>query len=236
VRLLAIIPCFNEEAHVARVVREVLAARPGIEALVVDDGSSDRTGALAAAAGATVVTLPYNTGIGTAVQTGYRYAKANDFDVAVQIDGDGQHDPAQLEALLAPLVAGESDLAVGSRFLRNEGFVSTPLRRVGIRSFSLVLSAMVGARLSDPTSGFRAANRRVISLFASLYPEDYPEVESLYLAHRVGLRIREVPTVMRPRSAGQSTITPLRSVYYMVKVMFVLFIWLLRKKPTVEVP
>lgn len=234
-RLLAIVPCYNEAATVADVVRGVKAAHPDADVLVVDDGSTDETAENAAGVGAAVLELPYNMGIGAAMQSGYLFALEGGYDVAVQVDGDGQHDPEELHKILAPVLAGEADMVVGSRFIGGEGFKSTPMRRLGIALFSGVLSLLTGDPVSDPTSGFRAAGKKAIRLFAGEYPEDYPEVESLFLAHLAGLRLREIPVVMKPRGGGRSSITPVRSVYYMVKVMMVLFIWLVRKKPAAEV-
>ncbi|MBI5191211.1 MAG: glycosyltransferase family 2 protein [Nitrospirae bacterium] len=233
-KLLAIVPCYNEEASVGSVARAVKAAYPDADVLVIDDGSADRTAEAARAAGAKVVTLPYNMGIGAAMQTGYRYARAGGYDVAVQVDGDGQHDPEEMGKLLEIVLGGKADIVVGSRFIEGAGFRSTPMRRLGIGLFSSVLTRLTGERLTDPTSGFRAAGRRVIRLFADEYPEDYPEVESLFLAHLAGLKVAETPVLMRPRAGGRSSITPVRSAYYMIKVMMVIFIWLVRKKPVLE--
>jgi len=230
-KLLAIVPCFNEEATVSGVVREIKSARPDADVLVVNDGSVDNSAGSAASAGAAVVNLSYNMGIGAAMQTGYKYALRHGYDVAVQVDGDGQHNPSELLKILAPVLSGDSDVVVGSRFIDGEGFKSTPMRRLGIGMFSRVLSVLTGEPVSDPTSGFRAAGRKAIMLFADEYPEDYPEVESLFLAHLAGLKLREVPVLMRPRGGGRSSITPVRSAYYMVKVMMVLFLWIVRKRP-----
>ena len=233
-RILTIVPCYNEEASVGGVVSAIKAACPEADVLVINDGSSDGSAEIAARAGARVVTLPYNMGIGAAMQAGYRYALANGYDIAAQVDGDGQHDPTELVKIFAPVTEGLADIAVGSRFLAGDGFKSTPMRRLGISLFSRVLSSLTGERLTDPTSGFRAANKRIIRLFAEEYPEDYPEVESLFLAHLAGLRIAERPVLMKARTGGRSSITPVRSAYYMIKVMMVLFIWIVRKRPAME--
>jgi glycosyltransferase involved in cell wall biosynthesis len=230
-KLLAIVPCYNEEATVSAVVREIKSARPDADVLVVNDGSKDGSAIAAESAGAFVVNLPYNMGIGAAMQTGYKYALRGGYDIAVQVDGDGQHDPAELGKILTPVQNGEADVVVGSRFMDGEGFKSTPMRRLGIGMFSKVLSVLTGEPVSDPTSGFRAAGRKAVGLFAGEYPEDYPEVESLFLAHLAGLKLRETPVLMRPRGGGRSSITPVRSAYYMVKVMMVLFLWIVRKRP-----
>ena len=236
-KLLAIIPAYNEEATVGQVVAEIRSAMPDADVVVINDGSVDSTASVAAASGAVVVNLPFNMGIGAAVQAGYRYAEQGDYDIAVQVDGDGQHNPFEIAAITRPVIAGEAEIVVGSRFLGRSdsaGFKSTRMRRIGISLFARVLSVMTGHTLTDPTSGFRACGRKTIRLFAQEYPDDYPEVESLLLAHLAGFRISEEPVKMRARGGGHSSITPIKSVYYMIKVMMVLFIWLVRKKPELE--
>jgi len=228
-RRLAIVPAFNEEANVGRVIDELRAFDPGMEVVVVDDGSLDGTVSVAARHGAHVVRLPFNLGIGGAVQTGYQYAFEQDFDLAVQVDGDGQHDPAELPRILEPLLAGEADMVVGSRFSGEGAFRSTAVRRVGIHLFARIVSAVVGQRVTDTTSGFRAVNRRGIALFAADYPHDYPEVEATVMCHRHRLRLREVPVTMRERGGGRSSITGPRSVYYMTKVLLAIFVGLFRR-------
>ena len=231
-RRIAIVPAHNEEACIADVVREVRAFDPGLEVVVVDDGSHDRTGPLARAAGAHVVRLPFNLGIGGAVQTGFRYALENDFEVAVRLDGDGQHDPRELEKLLQPLLAGEADIVIGSRFAGVGGYRAPVARSLGIRLFARLVSALVGSRVTDTTSGFQALNRRAITLFAGDYPHDYPEVEAMVMVFRHRLRLAEIPVAMRERVAGTSSITALGSVYYMAKVLLALFVGLFRRNVT----
>ena len=229
---LAVIPAFNEEDSIAGVIAEIRAADPGFEAVVVDDGSKDRTADVAEAAGAHVVRHPYNLGIGGAVQTGLQYARDHDFDVAVQVDGDAQHDPAEIPKILAPIVEGKADVVVGSRFL-GEGEYEPPVTRlVGIRLLARIVSLLVRQRVTDTTSGFRASNRRAISLFAADYPHDYPEVEAMVLLFRHRLKLVEVPVHMRLRGAGASSITFWRSAYYMLKVLLALFVGLFRRYPT----
>jgi hypothetical protein len=164
-RTLAIVPAYNEEGSLGQVLEEIHAADPDIEVIVVDDGSTDRTSAVASAAGARVATLPYNIGIGGAVQTGYQYALEHGFEVAIQVDGDGQHDPSEMERVLEPILEGRADLVVGTRFVAGGGYRGTRVRRVGIRIFAAVVSLMVGQRVSDTTSGFRAVNGRALRLF-----------------------------------------------------------------------
>ena len=226
---IAIVPALNEEETVGRVIGELQAFDPGFDIVVVDDGSADRTAGIAADRGAHVLRLPFNLGIGGAVQTGYRFAFERGYDLAVQVDGDGQHDPAQLPAILAPVLANEADLCVGSRFAGPGGYQSSFTRRLGIKLFASVVSAVIHQKVTDTTSGFRAANRRAIALFAADYPHDYPEVETTVMCVKHKLRLREVPVEMRERSGGSSSITPVRSVYYMAKVLLAIFVGLFRR-------
>jgi glycosyltransferase involved in cell wall biosynthesis len=226
---IAIVPALNEEETVGRVIGEIGAFDPGFDIVVVDDGSTDRTAGVAADRGAHVLRLPFNLGIGGAVQTGYRFAFEHGYDIAVQIDGDGQHDPQQLPAILAPVLSGEADLCVGSRFVGEGAYRSSFARRVGIRIFARVVSAVVRQKVTDTTSGFRAVNRKGIALFAVDYPHDYPEVEATVMCVRHKLRLREVPVTMRERGGGASSITALRSVYYMTKVLLAIFVGLFRR-------
>lgn len=229
-KTLIIVPAFNEEASITGVIEDLRSHFPEGDVLVVDDGSRDRTADTARAAGVKVVRLPFNLGIGGAVQTGYRYARKNDYDVAVQFDGDGQHLASEIRSIVDPLASGRADIVVGSRFLDRGDYQPSVARKIGIWIFSQVLSTIIGMPLTDTTSGFRAANRRAIEYFSGDYPEDYPEVESLVLLHRMGMRIEEAAVRMRDRTGGRSSITPVRSAYYMVKVLLAVFIDLLKKK------
>lgn len=232
VRRVAIVPAYNEQGSVAGVVREIRAVDPGMEVVVVDDGSSDLTAPLARRAGAVVLQLPYNLGIGGAMQAGYQYALEHGFDVAIQVDGDGQHDPAEIPRLIDHLLEGRADMVVGSRFLDDNDYRATFGRMLGIRLFARVVSAIVRQRVTDTTSGFRAVNRHGIALFARDYPNDYPEVETTVLVFRHRLRRIEIPVRMRERSAGRSSITALASVYYVLKVTLALLVDLFRSQRT----
>ena len=236
-RTVAVVPAFDEEEAIAGVVHDVRAFDPELDVVVVDDGSRDRTADAAAAAGAVVVRLPFNLGIGAAVQTGFRYALERDYDVAVRLDGDGQHDAAELPKLLAPLERDEADVVTGSRFHGDDGSYRPPLgRRLGITWFAKLVSMLARQRVTDTTSGFQALNRPAIALFARDYPSDYPEVEATVLLLKHRLRLVEVQVEMRERETGSSSITFLSSLYYAIKVTLALFVGMARRSavPTEE--
>src|SRR4051812_29162674 len=227
---IAIVPAYNEERNIARVIAELRDFDPELDVVVISDGSADRTAEVAAENGARVLRLPYNLGIGGAVQTGFQYAWENGYGLAVRCDGDGQHIPAELPKVLAPVLAGDADIAVGSRFTAEEGYRSSASRRIGIRLLALVVSAIARQRVTDTTSGFQALNRRALELFAADYPHDYPEVEGMVMTIKHRLRLVEVPVRMREREHGRSSITALRSIYYMAKVLVALFVGLFRRR------
>jgi glycosyltransferase involved in cell wall biosynthesis len=238
-RHLAIVPAYNEVGAIAAVIAEIQAAAPTFDVLVIDDGSTDATAELAERAGARVVRLPFNLGIGGAVQCGYIYARDHGYQVAVQVDGDGQHDPRDIPRLLATLEADHAThLVTGSRFLADpatiNGHRSTALRRVGIAVFSRVVSLITRQRLTDPTSGFRMTDRVGIELFAADYPSDYPEVEAIVLAHTYKLRTHELAVRMRARSSGTSRISTSASIYYLIKVLLAVCVSALRAQPPLE--
>jgi glycosyltransferase involved in cell wall biosynthesis len=231
-RCIAVVPALNEEKNIGRVLDELRAFDPTLEVVVVSDGSVDATGDVAAAHGAHVIRLPFNLGIGGAVQTGFRYAWESGFDLVVRCDGDGQHDPFELPKVLAPVLAGDADIAVGSRFTGAAGYRSSATRRVGIRILAAVVSVIARQRVTDTTSGFQAMNRKALGLFAADYPHDYPEVESIVMTVKHRLRLLEVPVAMREREHGTSSITAIRSVYYMAKVLLAVFVGLFRRSVT----
>lgn len=228
---LAIVPAYNEAASIAHVVAALHEHAPDFDVLVIDDGSLDDTAREAEDAGAFVVIHPINLGIGGAVQSGYQFALSNNYELAVQVDGDGQHPPAELKKLVARIDSEPAvDMVTGSRFLGEGDYPQTFARRSGIVIFSFILSLITHQKVTDPTSGFRLTNRRAIGLFAHDYPHDYPEVEAILMMHRHQLKTVEVPVRMDLREGGQSSITPLHSGYYMLKVMLAVFIGLFRSR------
>ena len=230
-RVIAVVPAHNEEAAIGAVVDEIRAYDPSFDVVVIDDGSADDTAAIAAAHGAAVVRLPFNLGIGGAVQTGFKYALENGYRIAVRLDGDGQHDPSELGKLLEPIRSGEADIVTGSRFVGGgNGDYRPPVsRRLGIRWFAKIVSLLTRQKVTDTTSGFQALNERGIELFAGDYPSDYPEVEAIVLVFKHRLRLAERPVSMREREHGESSITFVRSVYYMLKVTLALVVAMVRK-------
>lgn len=226
---LIIIPAYNEEANLPGLLEE-LRYCDGYDIAVIDDGSTDSTSSMAKAAGnAKIIVLPFNSGIGGAMQTGFLYALYHGYDIAVQIDGDGQHDPAFLQQITAPLEEGRADMVIGSRFVEKEGFQSSCLRRLGISLLSLLIKLTSGSVIKDTTSGFRAVNAAIIKIFAKEYPRDYPEPETNARLLRLGMRIIEVPVQMRKRKSGTSSISAPGSLWYMLKVSASIIIDYMRK-------
>jgi glycosyltransferase involved in cell wall biosynthesis len=221
---LIIIPAYNEAENLPAVLADLHRFCPEAIPLIVNDCSTDDTPSILSGLGVDYLSLPVNLGIGGGVQTGYRYALANGYDVAVQFDGDGQHMAEYIHALLEPLEEGRADFVVGSRFLEKEGFQSSAMRRIGIRFLSRLIYRLCGLRVLDVTSGMRAVNREMIAFFAEHYAQDYPEPEAILSAGLQGARILEAPVRMRERQGGKSTINPLRSAYYMVKVTLALLL------------
>jgi glycosyltransferase involved in cell wall biosynthesis len=235
-RKLAVIPAYNEAASVGDVVRKVHSHVPEYDVLVVDDGSTDATGKIAEEAGAHVLRLPFNLGIGGAVQSGFRYALENGYDYMVQVDGDGQHDAGEIRKLEQAMREKRVDMVCGSRFLTEDYRYPAPVsRRTGIHLFAFLLSRLVEQHVSDPTSGFRLYNRRGIAVFARDYPHDYPEVEAVLMVHWHRLAMCEVPVRMYARNGGVSSINGSgKSAYYMVKVLLAILVGLARERRVVE--
>jgi glycosyltransferase involved in cell wall biosynthesis len=227
-KTLIIIPALNEEESIAKVLGKIHEHVAWADVAVVNDGSTDNTAQIAAACGAYVLNMPYNVGIGAAVQTGFLYAAQHGYEVAVQNDGDGQHNPAEIPLLVDSLLKSGADLVVGSRYIEDRGYITPWPRRVGIIILARIIALILRQPVTDPTSGFRASNRRVIEYCARSYPYDYPEPEAVVLLHRAGFVLREIPVTMNPRYGGQSSITPLKSGYYMIKVILAILIGLLR--------
>ena len=228
-KILVIVPAYQEECCIQGVIEDLRGNFPQGDILVVNDGSRDMTSEIAKALGVNVIDLPYNVGIGGAMQTGFLYALREGYDAALQFDGDGQHHADQIDKILKPWLSNSADLVVGSRFLSDAGFTSSVQRRIGSKILSFVVSLIAGQRITDTTSGFRVYGRNTLEFFSEYYPEDYPEVEAFVLAHKKGLRIVEVPSEIGPRTGGKSSITFTQAIYYMVKVMLAIFVDLLKK-------
>lgn len=234
-KILVIVPAYNESGNIGKAVEEIRSGGVAVDILVVNDGSADDTAAQAARTGAFCITLPYNLGIGGAVQTGFLFALKKGYDIAIQMDGDGQHNVAYLPKLLEPILKGEADVSIGTRFREPfVGYRSSLIRRMGIHFFAYLITFLIRIEITDPTSGFRAFNRRAIKVFAHEYPHDYPEPEAIVVADRRGLKVGEVPVEMRKRAHGISSIRYLRTLYYMIKVTFAILINMLRQKRTVD--
>ena len=229
---LAVVPAYNEASTLPRVLGLLREKAPHFDVVVVDDGSTDETAAIAERNGVRLLRLPFNLGIGGAVQAGFAFAKENGYEYMVQVDGDGQHDPEEISRLTQAMDADPRlDMVCGSRFCSEVTYRAPVARRAGIRIFAVLLSRISGQRVTDPTSGFRLYNRRAISLFARDYPHDYPEVEAVLMVHFHQLRMREVPVRMFQRGGGVSSISTGKSVYYMIKVLLAIFIGLARARP-----
>ncbi len=236
-KLLLILPAYNEEDNIVKTVSAIRDFQSAghtnvtVDYLVINDGSTDSTEKICRHNDINCLSLVQNLGIGGAVQTGYLYAMKNGYDIAVQFDGDGQHDVCSLPSLIAPIIDGEADFTVGSRFIeKSNTFKSTAIRRFGIKYLSLLIRAVSGLKVLDVTSGFRAANKKALSFLARNYPTDYPEPESLVTLKKNGFRIKEVQVNMFERAAGRSSINSLKSIYYMVKVSFAVICASIQKK------
>lgn len=223
-RKLVIIPAYNESASIVNTVNDIKKNAPDFDYVVINDHSKDNTLQICKDAGLNVIDLPLNLGIGGAVQTGYLYACQNGYDIAVQFDGDGQHDAKYLNEMAEKLVKEQADMVIGSRFIEKEGFQSSFTRRLGIRYFTFLIKILTGQKITDPTSGYRMCNRKIIELFAGNYPKDYPEPETTTWILRKKLKVLEIPVIMRAREEGVSSISLKKSFYYMFKVTMAIII------------
>lgn len=226
---LIIIPAYNEGTNIEKTISEIEKSAPEFDYVIINDCSSDNTKEICEKNHFNFVNLPINLGIGGAVQTGYRYAWKNGYDLAVQVDGDGQHDPKFLQKMAEYLEKNNVDMVIGSRFIKKEGFQSSGTRRLGIKYFTILIRLLTGEKITDPTSGLRMVSQDVIKLFAFDYPKDYPEPESVVAILRRKKKVQEIPVVMKERQGGVSSISPKKSVYYMIKVTLAILIERIRK-------
>jgi glycosyltransferase involved in cell wall biosynthesis len=233
-RILVIVPAYNEQDNLPDLVDKLRKVEPKLDILVINDRSQDQTAQVCKELNVNTIHLPCNLGIGGAVQTGYKYAHLHGYDYAVQVDGDGQHDPEYISDILRPLLDNQADLVIGSRYINKVGFQSTAMRRVGIKYFSLLINLLIQQKVTDPTSGFRACNAKVIELFSRFYPADYPEPESIVFIKRNGYAILEIPVIMQERLGGVSSIKSFRTLYYMIKVSLAILIDKMRRHAEVN--
>ncbi len=234
-KILVIIPCYNEEENLQRVVARLHENAPEADYLIVNDCSTDGSAALCDKLGYNYINLPVNLGIGGGVQSGYLYARQNGYDITVQMDGDGQHNPFYLAEVVAPVASGELDMCIGSRFITKEGFQTSFMRRFGITIISAFIWMLCGVRIKDTTSGFRACNKELTAYFSEHYAQDYPEPEAIISAVLHGYRVGEEPVMMEERMGGVSSISPLKSIYYMIKVTVGLLVFRLTQGKNKEV-
>jgi hypothetical protein len=237
IKSLAIIPAYNEGEKIGQVVSEIRKSEKNIDILVIDDGSTDKTAHYARAAGAKVVRLSSNMGYGVALQTGFKYACEREYDFLVQLDGDGQHDPAYIPDMLKVVIAGEADLVLGSRFLHKTApdrskYKAGKARKLGMVFFAFLTTKLIGFKVTDPTSGYQAFNKRVMAFFTQdFFPCDFPDADVLVMLHRAGFKIKEFPMIMSKRENGKSMHDGIKPVYYVFKMLLSMFMTLLRNKP-----
>lgn len=226
---LVIIPAFNEEGNLEKTIKDIKDNAPDFDYVIINDCSTDKTLEMCRRHGFSYLNLPVNLGIGGAVQTGYRYAYYHGYDIAVQFDGDGQHSASHLEDMVTTLIDTESDMVIGSRFIEKEGFQSSGLRRIGIKYFTGIIKLLTGKKITDPTSGMRMVNKKLLEKFTDEYPKDYPEPESVVTILAEKYKVTEIPVVMNEREEGVSSISLKNSVYYMIKVSFAILIARMKK-------
>ena len=226
---IIIIPAYNESENIEKTVQMIENHAPGFDYIIINDCSTDNTKEICQRRGFNMVSLPINLGIGGAVQTGFKYALEKGYDLAVQVDGDGQHDPSFLEEMARTLETKSCDVVIGSRFINKEGFQSSGIRRIGIKYFTFLIRLLTGVKITDPTSGLRMINREVIEIFAKDYPKDYPEPESIVAVLRQEKSVVEIPVIMKAREGGVSSISKGKSIYYMIKVSLAIIIERIRR-------
>lgn len=229
-KTLIIIPAYNEEKCIKKVVDNVMEVNNNVDVLVVNDGSKDDTLIEAKKTKAKVLNLPFNLGIGGAVQAGYLYAYKNNYDVAIQLDGDGQHNPKYIEEMVNIIKENKAEMVIGSRFIEETGYNQTFARMFGIRIIRVIMKIFTGKKIFDPTSGYRAVNKRIIKKFSENYPYDYPEPDTNMRLLKEKVQIMEIPVEMHNRETGKSSITPLKSIYYMIKVTLAMLICVIGKR------
>src|SRR5665213_88263 len=234
-RIAVIIPSFNEEKNIVAVINSIneLRDRLDISAVVVNDCSTDETLLIASKNNCIILNLPVNLGIGGAVQTGFKYALRNNYDIAIQVDGDGQHPPEEIPNLIAPILNNAADVVIGSRFIEKIGFQSSWFRRQGIKYFKSLNKFLVDVEVMDSTSGFRALNRKALAVVDDYYPDEYPEPEAIILYAFNHLTIKEIPVQMKERQGGVSSINSFSSIYYMIKVTLAIISTYVRLKPKI---
>ncbi|MCI6122541.1 MAG: glycosyltransferase family 2 protein [Lachnospiraceae bacterium] len=226
---LIIIPAYNESENIEKTVTAIKKNAPDFDYVIINDCSTDQTRKICERNHYNIINLPINLGIGGAVQTGYRYGYEEGYDVAVQVDGDGQHDPQFLNTMVEYLNENNLDMVIGSRFINKEGFQSSGTRRIGIKYFTILIRVLTGTKITDPTSGLRMVNREIMKIFAYDYPKDYPEPESVVSILRKEKKVKELPVIMKAREGGVSSISPKKSIYYMIKVTLAILIECIRK-------
>ena len=217
-KILVIIPAYNEEKSIVNVVKNIKNSCPNVDYVIINDCSKDNTKKVIEENKLNYISLPVNMGIGGGVQTGYKYAVENNYDIAIQIDGDGQHDPSYIDKIIKPIIDGEADMVIGSRFIEKEGFQTSFMRRVGINFLKGLIKVCCKKTITDATSGFRAVNKKLAKEFSQNYAQDYPEPEAITYSIIRGYKVKEVPVIMHERKEGESSINKKRSIYYMIKV------------------
>jgi glycosyltransferase involved in cell wall biosynthesis len=229
-KTIILIPAFNEEDAILSTISNLKKYKPDINYLIINDASTDNTETICKENNLNYISLPFNLGIGGAIQTGFQYAIENGYDIGIQFDGDGQHNPEYIEDLIKPIKDEEAEMVIGSRFIDKVGFQSSKSRRLGIIILNIIIHLVTGFNIKDSTSGFRAFNKRMMSFLYKDYPKDYPEPECVVMAKRKGFRIKEIPVIMNEREGGESSISSFKSIYYMIKVSLAVLIDYLKYK------